>query len=604
MNISSKVFSKAAFELLNKNLNFCPVPGEYNRFNLNTDLQRFFRRIKLRAHFDKPHPYHIPSESELFARRDKNWTQQFNHHSVDTFISCVTKELKESKPNPIPHDNLSPKERQTLKELSSRDDIIITKADKGGATVILDVKDYVDEANRQLQDTQYYRQLNYNPTEDHANIICNTLDEMKNNNELDEDIAEGLKPIEPRTPRFYLLPKIHKEGNPGRPVISSVNCHTSKISSFVDYHIQDSAQSLKSYVKDTTDFINKINTLGELPEESYLVTMDVKALYTNIPNKEGIQALNKAYDKKQHKSIATTVIVTLMTLILTLNNFVFNEKNYLQIKGCAMGTICAPPFANIFMGKFEETFIYPYIQNLSILYLRYIDDLFLIWTGTKQQFEDFISNLNDQHPSIKFSHKISKKSIDFLDTTVYIKNRRLHTTIFTKPTDKQNYLHYKSEHPLPLKNSIPFGQILRIKRICSEAKEFMKNCTKMLSKFTLRGYPKIITQQAYHKTFSLQRNNLLKTKMKKRSQRIPLVVTYNRTFPPLGAIVNKHWYILQSDPKMENKFNERPVVAYRRCKNLRDMIGRSRIIKSSNLLRTLVNANHVCPEVIASVVNN
>ena len=74
---------------------------------------------------------------------------------------------------------------------------------------------------------------------------------MKNNNELDEDIAEGLKPIEPSTPRFYLLPKIHKEGNPGRPVISSVNCHTSKISSFVDYHIQDSAQSLKSYVKDT-----------------------------------------------------------------------------------------------------------------------------------------------------------------------------------------------------------------------------------------------------------------------------------------------------------------------------------------------------------------
>ena len=100
-----------------------------------------------------------------------------------------------------------------------------------------------------------------------------------------------------------------------------------------------------------------------------------------------------------------------------------------------MGTICAPPFANIFMGKFEETFINPYIQNLSILYLRYIDDLFLIWAGTKQQLEDFISNLNDQHPSITFSHKISKKSIDFLDTTVYIKNRRLHTTIFTKPTE-------------------------------------------------------------------------------------------------------------------------------------------------------------------------
>ena len=344
---------------------------------------------------------------------------------------------------------------------------------------------------------------------------------------------------------------------------------------YIDVDIDvDSAQSLKSYVKDTTDFINKINTLGELPEESYLVTMDVKALYTNIPNKEGLQALKEAFDKEQHKSIATTVIVTLMTLILTLNNFVLNEKNYLQIKG---------------------RYVHPHLRIFSCSSLKkhsfiLIYRICLYFTlGTSTTCSSFGQELNNSsrtsfqtlmtsiHPSIKFSHKISKKSIDFLDTIVYIKNRRLHTTIFTKPTDKQNYLHYKSEHPLPLKNSILFGQILRIKRICSEAKEFMKNCTKMLSKFTLRGYPKIITQQAYHKTFPLQRNNLLKTKMKKRSQRIPLVVTYNRTLPPLDAIVDKHWYILQSDPKMEDKFNERPVVAYRRCKNLRDMIGSNKI---------------------------
>ena len=424
MNLTRKVFSKDVFELLNKNLNFCPVPREFNRLNFTADLQRFFRRIKLRAHFEKPDPSYTPSESELFARRNKTWTPKFNHHTVDTFISCVTKELEESKPNLIPKDNLTGKERRALQELSIRDDIVITKADKGGATVIVDVKDYVQEANRQLQDTQYYRELNYNPTEDHANLICNTLDEFRNNHELDEDIAEGLKPIEPRTPRFYLLPKIHKDGNPGRPVISSVNCHTSNISSFVDYHIQDSVKSLKSYVKDTTDFINKISNLGELPEESYLVTTDVKALYTNIPNDEGLQALKEALDQKQNQSVASKVIVTLVSLILTLNNFVFNDKSYLQVKGCAMGTISAPPCANVFMGKFEESHIYPYIHHFRKFYLRYIDDLFLIWTGTKQQFEDFICNLNNQHPSIKFSYQISNTSIDFLDTTVYIKNRK------------------------------------------------------------------------------------------------------------------------------------------------------------------------------------
>ena len=164
------------------------------------------------------------------------------------------------------------------------------------------------------------------------------------------------------------------------------------------------------------------------------------------------------------------------------------------------------------------------MQNLCILYLRYIDDLFLIWTGTKEQFKDFITNLNNQHSSIKFSFEISDISIDFLDTTVYIKNRRLHTTIFTKPTDKQNYLHYNSEHPLPLKNNIPFGQILRIKWISSEALEVLRNCTKIISRFTQRGYPEPITKEPYYKITLHAKKNLLQTKEKNRSQRIPLVI--------------------------------------------------------------------------------
>ena len=84
-----------------------------------------------------------------------------------------------------------------------------------------------------------------------------------------------------------------------------------------------------------------------------------------------------------------------------------------------MGTNSAPSYANIFMGKFGETFIYPFITNLHKLYLRYIDDIFIIWTGTTQQFIDFIGKLYHKHPSIKFEYHISNKAVDFLDTTVY-----------------------------------------------------------------------------------------------------------------------------------------------------------------------------------------
>ena len=102
----------------------------------------------------------------------------------------------------------------------------------------------------------------------------------------------------------------------------------------------------------------------------------MKSLYTNIQNNEGIKAVREAYDNHPNKAVATKVIITFLSLILTLNNFAFNSINYLQVMGCEMGTICAPVYANIFMAQFEKQYIYPYIKNKSILYLRYIDDIF------------------------------------------------------------------------------------------------------------------------------------------------------------------------------------------------------------------------------------
>ena len=85
-----------------------------------------------------------------------------------------------------------------------------------------------------------------------------------------------------------------------------------------------------------------------------------------------------------------------------------------------MGTICAPPYANIFMGEFEHVHIYPLIRNLNDLYLRFIDDIFLIWTGRTTEFEAFIARLNELHPSNKFDYEISRKETNFLDTTKLI----------------------------------------------------------------------------------------------------------------------------------------------------------------------------------------
>ena len=122
--------------------------------------------------------------------------------------------------------------------------------------------------------------------------------------------------------------------------------------------------------------------------------MDVNSLYTSIPNNEGIASVKKKYDHYPNKTIPTKIITTFLALILTLNNFIFNSKFYLQIKGCAMGTICAPSYANIFMSEFEEKHIYPLIKNKSVIYLRYIDDIFMVWIKSESELRNFKASVN------------------------------------------------------------------------------------------------------------------------------------------------------------------------------------------------------------------
>ena len=84
-----------------------------------------------------------------------------------------------------------------------------------------------------------------------------------------------------------------------------------------------------------------------------------------------------------------------------------------------MGTICAPAYANIFMTNFELKYIYPYIRDKTEMFFKFIDDLFMIWTGSEQKLLDFVSDLNKKHSLIKFEFKYSQIKIDFLNVLIY-----------------------------------------------------------------------------------------------------------------------------------------------------------------------------------------
>ena len=113
-----------------------------------------------------------------------------------------------------------------------RDKIVITNIDKGGAVVIMDVKDYVEECERQLNNTGNYNRLQKGPTATNNELVHSVIKRFETVTLFRKNITEGLKINSPRNPRFYTQPKIYKERNPGIQVIRFVS------SECVYYHLQ------------------------------------------------------------------------------------------------------------------------------------------------------------------------------------------------------------------------------------------------------------------------------------------------------------------------------------------------------------------------------
>ena len=180
--------------------------------------------------------------------------------------------------------------------------------------------DYVAEAMRQLTREEHYRLLDRDPTTKYAEEITKLLAELKARNAIDQETKDYLTPLHVRTARFYLLPKIHKPGNPGRPIVSSCGAPTEKISQFVDYHLRPLVENLPSFIKDTTSFITKLQSLNNIPEGTLLVTLDVSSLYTNIPHHEGIEACTEALNTRTTQQPPTEDLAELINQILTKNN--------------------------------------------------------------------------------------------------------------------------------------------------------------------------------------------------------------------------------------------------------------------------------------------
>ena len=144
-----------------------------------------------------------------------------------------------------------------------------------------------------------------------------------------------------------------------------------------------------------------------IAQDALLVTTDVVGLYPSIPHQVGLKALKETLDKRENRNIATNDLIKMAEFVLKNNYFDFNGQVKQKISGAAIGTKFARIYTCIFMDDIESKFLET--QSLQpLIWFRYIDDVFFMWTHGEEKLQLFLTDLNNYNPLIKFTYEFNK----------------------------------------------------------------------------------------------------------------------------------------------------------------------------------------------------
>ena len=292
---------------------------------------------------------------------------------------------------------------------------------------------------------------------------------------------------------FYGLPKVHKTGYPIRPIISTIGSFQYELSKYLARAIRKASPPANSYIKDSFEFVNKIKNTVLNKEKSYIMcSFDVESLYTNVPVYEAIDAtLDHMFKPSKRIDLPFNRDQMKKLLEMSVCNapFRFQDRNFRQIDGVAMGSPLAPILADLWMQKMERK-LNRFSTNKPNIWLRYVDDVFCIFDIPETKITEFHSKINKWHNNLKFTREYeSNNSLPFLDVLVTRENNQLTTSLYRKPTHTGLYLLWESCQNRQYKLGLIKTLVIRIHRICSKQETIIKQIDLLKETLQNNGYP-------------------------------------------------------------------------------------------------------------------
>jgi len=368
------------------------------------------------------------------------------------------------------------------------------RADKGNCVVLLKKEEYTNNLENLLSDTTKFKKINVDPTVKKEEKLIRHLLKLKQQNVIDQQFYDKVRPNGSQPARLYGLLKIHKLNHPLRPICSSIGSYNYRLASELASILSPYATNQYT-IKNTFDFVKELQSVPA--DSTFLCSFDVSSLFTNIPLKETIDiATNYLFQNNDKvQGLSRSQFKKLLEIATCETNFIFNGNIYDQIDGVAMGSPLAPILANIFMRWFEEKALDSYNGIKPTYYRRYVDDTFLIFHDQSHVLP-FFQFMNKLHPNITFTKdeesSMSHAFFPFLDIKIIKESNAFITSTYYKPTHTGVYTNWFSYTPKKYKINLIKTLLYRAWNICLDTDRFNRDVDTIRTNLLKNQFPLLL----------------------------------------------------------------------------------------------------------------
>jgi hypothetical protein len=293
-------------------------------------------------------------------------------------------------------------------------------------------------------------------------------------------------------PEFHAIPKVHKNPWKLRPIVPSHSWVTTTTSEVLDHLCQPLLKLFPWIVASSKEVLQQIEKI-QVPTNQpiWIVTGDVEAFYSNIPIKNCAKTLAHLWGwANKDSTINKKTIRGMVTFVMENNYLAYRGQHFHQLNGLAMGTSCAPVLANIYAAYYEKKARVIH-QDGVLLYVRYIDDILMLFQGSREELMEWQSRFSIGPLTINWQIHDSRN--EFLDIELIKEpgnfSHPIKTKLFRKSMNRHLYIPWSSAHPEHVKKGFVKAELTRYIMLSSHHEYFADARKELYSNLRRRGYP-------------------------------------------------------------------------------------------------------------------